>query len=199
MLYLKNCKSEKSERQQTRKSQNVISYFSEYRRKVNATDNKAEDTVSFNFLNTFTYNPELSAPLTGNEMITVFNAVIVVRRLPLSNAVREFNNKICLIFIVITGVPQSSIIKVQLEIPHFLKIVGEALDIMFKQPSTMFITMKASEFLENGIQIDCNHTEYAAKVVCAEMRRTNSLKVMNPEKTILRFNWFDRVRMSYEK
>lgn len=49
------------------------------------------------------------------------------------------------------------------------------------------------DFIDNGIQIDCNHTEFAVKAVCADMRKRNVLKVMNDEKTLLRQRWFDNV------
>lgn len=49
------------------------------------------------------------------------------------------------------------------------------------------------EFINNGIQIDCNQTLYAAKVVCSEMRKHQSIKIINPEKTLLRYRWFDKV------
>lgn len=72
--------------------------------------------------------------------------------------------------------------------------VTDAFDIIFKKPSSMFVTMTAREFIDDGIQIDCNQTALMAKVVCAEMRKTGKLKIMNNEKTYLRFRWFDNVR-----
>lgn len=57
----------------------------------------------------------------------------------------------------------------------------------------MFVTMKSMDFFDIGIQIDCNQTVYAAKTVCAHMRRHNTLTVLNDERTLLRYNWFDKV------
>lgn len=88
---------------------------------------------------------------------------------------------------------KSAIVKIQLDSPHLLNTLIEAMDIIFKKPSSIFVTMKAMEFIDNGIEIDCNHTEFSAKIVCGEMRRYNSLKVMNAEKTLLRYRWFDNV------
>lgn len=67
------------------------------------------------------------------------------------------------------------------------------MDMIFKNPSSIFVTMSAMEFIDNGIQIDCNQTVYAAKVACVEMRKSKILKIVNAEKTLLRFRWFDRV------
>lgn len=57
--------------------------------------------------------------------------------------------------------------------------------------------MKAMELIDEGIQINCNQTKYAAKVACAEMRRTKSLKMVNDDKTRLRYRWFDKVCKSF--
>lgn len=69
----------------------------------------------------------------------------------------------------------------------------ESMDLIFKNPSSIFTILSATEFIVNGIEIDCNQTAYAAKAACAEMRRNKLLKIMNAEKTRLRFRWFDRV------
>lgn len=74
-----------------------------------------------------------------------------------------------------------------------LNVLVEALDIIFKKPSSIFVTMKVTEFIDTGIEIDCNQTAYAAKLVCAEMRKSNTLTIMNDEKTLFRFRWFDSV------
>lgn len=67
------------------------------------------------------------------------------------------------------------------------------MDIIFKKPSSIFVTMKVIEFIDHGIEIDCNHNEYSAKVVCKEMRKSSLLHPMNDEKTLFRFRWFDSV------
>ncbi|KAG4076310.1 hypothetical protein HA402_005753 [Bradysia odoriphaga] len=139
--------------------------FHEYKQKVNSQDNATEDTVSYNFWSAYTFSPELSAPLTGEEKITLLNAVIT-----------------------------SGVVKVHAERPHLLNLVVEAMDIIFKKPSSIFVTMKAIEFIDNGIEIDCNHTELSARAVCAEMRRSNLLSIMNDDKTLLRFRWFDSIK-----
>lgn len=89
---------------------------------------------------------------------------------------------------------QASVTKVQFERPYQMNILMEAMDIIFNKPSSIFLKMTAMDFIFKGIEINCNHTVYAAKVVCAEYRRVKSLKIMNEEKTLLRYRWFDRVR-----
>lgn len=74
-----------------------------------------------------------------------------------------------------------------------VNVLVEAMDIIFENPRSIFVTMTAMEFIEKGIEINCNQTKYAAKVACAEMRRSTSLTVLNDEKTLLRFRLFDLV------
>lgn len=91
---------------------------------------------------------------------------------------------------------KSGMVKVQLESPHFLNVLTEAMDRIFKKPSSIFVTMKAIEFIDAGIPIDCNHTDFSSKRVCAELRKNSAIKVMNDEKTLLRFRWFDKVTLT---
>lgn len=72
------------------------------------------------------------------------------------------------------------------------------MDIIFKNPSSIFVTMKAIEFIDKGFEVDCKQTAFAAKLACAEMRRTKTLKIMNEEKTFLRYRWFDKVCKEFQ-
>lgn len=53
--------------------------------------------------------------------------------------------------------------------------------------------MTAMEFINNGVEVDCNQTAYTAKVICGRMRRHKSLKMVNGDKNRLRYRWFDKV------
>lgn len=87
----------------------------------------------------------------------------------------------------------------KLERPSFINVAIESMDLIFKNPSSMFITMSGTDFIDNGFQIDCNQTLYPAKAACAEMRRNKILKIMNADKTLLRFRWFDRVWLKWQR
>lgn len=93
---------------------------------------------------------------------------------------------------------QGALVKVKLERPNFINVAVESMDSIFKNPSSIFTILSAMEFIDNGIEIDCNQTAFAAKAACAEMRRSKLLKIMNAEKTRLRFRWFDRVWQCYK-
>lgn len=84
-------------------------------------------------------------------------------------------------------------VKVKLELPHLTNIAIESMDVIFKQPSSMFMTMTAMDFIDKGIEIDCDQTVLAAKVACREMRKHKALRIVDEDKKLLRFRWFDRV------
>lgn len=54
--------------------------FSEWKSKVNLVDNAEEDTITYNMLNTFIFDPDLTKPLTGDEIVVIPNILMLVRR-----------------------------------------------------------------------------------------------------------------------
>ncbi len=83
--------------------------------------------------------------------------------------------------------------KIKLELPHLMNVSIESADTIFKNPSSMFMTMTAMDFIDRGIEIDCNQKTYAAKVTCRELRNNDAIHMVNGDKTQLRFRWFDHV------
>ncbi len=58
----------------------ILNYIrSQQKQKVAPEDNEAEDTVSFNYWNFYTFNPGKTSPLTGDETLTLLNTVLAVR------------------------------------------------------------------------------------------------------------------------
>ena len=58
---------------------NVFWIFSEYKKKLNLKDIEKEDAVLFNTMDTWHFIKEKSGGLTGDEMITIPHAAILVR------------------------------------------------------------------------------------------------------------------------
>lgn len=58
--------------------------------------------------------------------------------------------------------------------------------------------MKAIDYINKGIEINCNQTVYAAVAMCAEMRRTKTLKILDKDKLFLRYRWFDKLNNSIQ-
>lgn len=71
------------------------------------------------------------------------------------------------------------------------------MDTVLKNPSSIFTTMTAMDFIDVGHLIYCNETGFAAKATCAEMKRTKTLKIVDKVNSILRYRWFDKVCGGY--
>lgn len=84
-------------------------------------------------------------------------------------------------------------VKIALEAPSLINLAIEGLDAIFKNPSSMFLTMTAMDFINKGIEIDCDQTVYAGKAACREMRNHKGLRMVNNNKNLLRYRWFDHV------
>lgn len=54
-------------------------FSSEFREKFNFVDDNETDTVEYDLKNTFFFRPDLSEGLTGDEIVTVPNPLILVR------------------------------------------------------------------------------------------------------------------------
>lgn len=51
----------------------------EWKEKYDVKDDEVQDTLSFNLRNTFIFRHDLTAPLTGSEMITMPHMVLMVK------------------------------------------------------------------------------------------------------------------------
>lgn len=51
---------------------------SEWKKKVDVVDIESEDAVEYNPVDTFIFEKDRSSPLTGNEIVTIPNPLIVV-------------------------------------------------------------------------------------------------------------------------
>lgn len=57
---------------------NTFCIFSEYKHKENIIDNRTDDTIEYDYVNTFIYRPEKNGPgLTGDEVITIAHPMIM--------------------------------------------------------------------------------------------------------------------------
>lgn len=84
-------------------------------------------------------------------------------------------------------------VKVALEAPHLMKIAIEGSDAIFKNPYSMFLNMRVIDFINKGIEIDCDPSIFSAKLACNEMRKHKSLRMVNNNRDLLRYRWFDHV------
>ncbi|KAJ8687761.1 hypothetical protein QAD02_023555, partial [Eretmocerus hayati] len=115
--------------------------YEQWQEKVNQVDHEEDDTITFNFKNTYIFSTERSGDLTGDEEIVVPNYFI----LGLVNILLR-------------------------ERPSTIPIVGKAVDSIYKKPTTIFIKVKVRDLLFDGIPIDCSATDFAGAAVCGELK-----------------------------
>ncbi|XP_063706224.1 sensory neuron membrane protein 1-like [Culicoides brevitarsis] len=143
--------------------------FEQTKQKVETFDNDTEDSYSFDLINVYRFSKELSYPLTGEEQLNMLNLVLV-----------------------------SGMVKIFEERPHLLDTVMRGMDLVFDNPKSIFLSMTADEFIHNGIFLNCDQHEFAGKAVCAEFRDTKTLKMIDGDKTRLRYKWFDKLNNSVQ-
>lgn len=66
-----------------------------------------------------------------------------------------------------------------------MDLVISGMDSIFDKPTTPFITEKAWDIIYEGIVINCNKTEFGAKVICAVLKNEMSDKVERLNETHL--------------
>lgn len=52
----------------------------------------------------------------------------------------------------------------------------KAVNVLFDNPDSIFLTAKVKDILFDGIFIDCNTTDFIANMVCTEMSKEKNLK-----------------------
>ncbi|XP_026294183.1 sensory neuron membrane protein 1-like [Frankliniella occidentalis] len=120
-------------------------YYHEWKEKVNLEDHPEEDTVSFRMKNTFFFNKTISAPLTGDEMITIPHAAML-----------------------------SMVYTVEREKPGALNLLAKGIKFLFNNPTTPFLTAKARDILFDGVPINCTSKDFATAAICTMIRANPS-------------------------
>lgn len=135
---------------------------SEWKEKIDPVDDDPIDGLEFTLINKFIFRPDLTLPLTGDELITIPHLVIL-----------------------------GGMIKVKREREEMLSFVTAGMDLIFNNPKSAFLTAKAWDILYDGISINCAQTEFTAKVICSALsggELKDAVEVVN--KTELRISMF---------
>lgn len=115
-------------------------------------DDDENDALEYRMTNTLIFRPDLSAPLTGNEIITAVHPLVM-------------------------GMP----LAVNVDKKPMLGMAAQALRAMFHDPATPFWTGRAMDLLFDGLDIDCSSTDFAAQGTCAVLAsgEVQSVRVIN--------------------
>ncbi|XP_055606895.1 sensory neuron membrane protein 1-like [Uranotaenia lowii] len=135
-------------------------FFEEWKEKYDTADNEEEDTMAFNMRNTWIFRPDLSLPLTGNEMITIPHPIIM-----------------------------GALIMVQRDKEAMLQLVSEGLSLIFAPlREHAFLTVRVMDLLFDGIPIDCSSEEFSAKAICSGLDTEGAVLPLND--THVKFSMF---------
>ncbi|XP_063708634.1 sensory neuron membrane protein 1-like [Culicoides brevitarsis] len=115
--------------------------FEEWKDKYDVEDDEVHDKLSFNLRNTFIYRPDLTLPLTGAEIFTMPHLILM------AGSIAAYKDR-----------------------PEMMNLVVSGMDAIFDNPTTPFVTAKAYDLIFDGLLINCNKSDFGAKVICAVMR-----------------------------
>nr|WJJ63366.1 sensory neuron membrane protein 1a [Pachyrhinus yasumatsui] len=123
--------------------------YQEWKTKINVEDNEADDTMSYNPVDTFykTTGPGCVSPDTE---VTIPHPMILG--------------------MVNTIVRQK---------PGALTLANKAIKSIWSNPTSLFVTVKARELLFDGVVIHCGVQDFAGKAICTQLKAEPSLVHLN--------------------
>lgn len=140
-------------------------YFREYKDKYDIVDNKAEDTMEYEYRNTYYYKPELSGPgLTGNEIVTVAHPLIL-----------------------------AMVLSLNVDRPELLGFAKTAIEGILHDPEDIFFTGRLWDLLYDGIYLDCSSDIFEVTAVCSEFDSGDYGEIRRVNETTFNFSLFGNV------
>nr|AIX97076.1 sensory neuron membrane protein 1 [Monochamus alternatus] len=119
--------------------------YEEWKKKVSVQDVEGDDTILYNATDTF-IQKMWPGCLSGNEEVTIPHPMIL-------------------------GVVNT----VAIQKPGALTLVNKAIKSIYSNPTSIFVTAKASDILFNGIIINCDVKDFAGKAICSQLKEAPSL------------------------
>lgn len=129
-----------------------------------------DDTLEYSPKDTYIFNQEKSGKLTGEEIITIPHPIIVVSYLSISRNGYHFMPNCFYKKSIFKNIFQGIINTVARDKPGMLSLVSKAVNAIFKNPETAFLTAKVNDILFDGVLINCTVTDFAAKAVCTQLK-----------------------------
>ncbi|XP_011499318.1 PREDICTED: sensory neuron membrane protein 1 [Ceratosolen solmsi marchali] len=121
-------------------------FFEEWQEKTELIDREEDDSVEFSIKNKWIFKSEMSEGLTGDEELILPHIFI------LAMVMTTYREK-----------------------PTMLPVINKAINSIFKNPSNIFIKMKAMDLLFYGLPIDCTVQDFAATAVCTMLKDSTDL------------------------
>lgn len=141
-------------------------FFREWKEKYDTVDNDEDDTLEYNYKNTFIFRQELSGPgLTGQEILTLPHPMIL-------------------------GIG----LTVNVDRKEILSLIPEVIDEMFHKPKDIFWTGPAMDMLFNGIPLDCSGESFSTAAACGEFESGEIKSIQYFNETAFKFSLFGGVK-----
>lgn len=137
----------------------------EYKDKYDIVDNKQDDTMEYEFRNTYIYRPERNGPgLTGNEFVIMAHPLILAMALSL-NVDRK----------------------------DLVTLAYTAMKDILHNPKDIFFRGRLWDLLYDGIELDCSSSEFEVAAVCSEFDSGDYKEIRKINDTAFSFSLFGNV------
>nr|CAI5820948.1 unnamed protein product [Callosobruchus analis] len=120
--------------------------YEEWKKKVNVEDSEADDTISYNPVDTF-LKANWTGCKSGQTEVTIPHPLI----LGVANAVVR-------------------------QKPGALNLINKAIKSVYSNPSSIFLTATVDEILFDGVMIHCGASDFAGKAMCSQLKQEPSLR-----------------------
>ncbi|CAH1963590.1 unnamed protein product [Acanthoscelides obtectus] len=120
--------------------------YEEWKKKVKVEDSVAEDTISYNPVDTF-LKANWTGCKSGQLEVTIPHPMILG--------------------VVNTVLRQK---------PGALNLINKAIRSIYNNPTSIFLTAKADDILFDGVTINCAVTDFAGKALCAQLKQEAGLR-----------------------
>lgn len=139
--------------------------FREYKDKYDIVDDNEEDTIEYEYRNTYIYRPEKNGPgLTGDEIVTMPHPLLLGMALAV-NVDRE----------------------------ELVPFVYAAMKGLLRNPKDIFYHGRLWDILYDGIELDCSSDEFEVTAVCSEFSGGDYNEIRPINETAYNFSLFGNV------
>lgn len=149
----------------------MISYFlrREWKDKINVVDNKDDETMEYDYRNTYHYRPELNGPgLTGYEHIVVAHPLLLAMALSI-NVERE----------------------------ELLPFIRTAINGLLHEPKDIFYRGTVWDLLYGGIELNCASDAFEVTAVCSEFDSGDYGEIRRYNESMFKFAMFGNVSILF--